>query len=484
MSLTEANQALDTGGGEYDVEFPIDSDFDFLMDPNMAAGIHLSLGDDGSGLFEEPLEIWASVSESQTSSEVYGDDSGRQNTIEDPEQVEGHRHTAGPLTQSGDEQSSIIPLTVESRDKSLAQSGVMDGFAAVLSHLMVAAPIEEQRGLFGLICDKIVKYRSIDQETSAFPPVAFYLILLRNETNFESIKSFAKDCVEWFRGMAPGVANVYIEWIKAHREFIDDSSHGDTRSLIEQSQNPQPKPSLGPEDEPPKKQKCRRPGRQSRVTDHQNTGLRAELERPLETQYRGIVTTSEVAMTMEKEYEYFFCQDVAPAAQDPTWPSTEERRVLYVKEMHDAILDVSNFEERNQALLKWSRLQAKNGTPDAPAESTSARSKKRKRGNDTKVPRYPGLNATDSIFVHPQSTPADMIQAKLLRSAQDCQNGWELRRPWTGENDPKWEAFDTFADRWTAMCHNMRYHKVMLHSALRGDWVNRLSAAPVGERTP
>ncbi|KAH9232970.1 hypothetical protein K456DRAFT_1838424, partial [Colletotrichum gloeosporioides 23] len=62
------------------------------------------------------------------------------------------------------------------------------------------------------------------------------------------------------------------------------------------------------------------------------------------------------------------------------------------------------------------------------------------------------------------------------------QAGNTMKPNWASSGTPKWEQYPSFASRWDAVCDNLRNHKVILHSALRGDWTHRLAAGPAAER--
>ncbi|KAF6785746.1 hypothetical protein CSOJ01_15537 [Colletotrichum sojae] len=248
------------------------------------------------------------------------------------------------------------------------------------------------------------------------------------------------------------------------RQFLGDSSE-EPRALEED---------LAP---PKKKQKARKSAKPDRCDAHQNALLKAELERPLSLEYRGIIKGSAEAVELARAYEHHIRRNVPPAEADPTWPSTEEMRRMYVRQIYEAIMNTTKFQEREEALQKLAKLEAKKSA-DVNGATKPKQTLKRKRGDD-KPEKFKGLNATDAVYANPDSTPMDILRAAARCK---CQRGWELRLQWSGEGSPSWEHYETFADRWEQMCYNKRHHKVTLHSALRGDWIDRLVAGPVGER--
>ncbi|KAK2774072.1 hypothetical protein CKAH01_13295 [Colletotrichum kahawae] len=283
-------------------------------------------------------------------------------------------------------------------------------------------------------------------------------MLLHNEADLD-IKQIGRDASIWFGKMSTDIADHFVGVITEQYKTIKASTPS----------RPQ---------QPEGHKQSKRPGKTSRLTDHQNPLLKTELQAPLTLAYRGIVHGADQAVALGKAYERFFRQESTSREDDPSWPATEDRRREYVQKMHDAIVDTSCFQEKADAVRKKAQLDAKDTKAGQNNNNNPGPSSKRKHGQDTPK-KIPGLSHSDSIYVDPGSSSAD-----ILRAAARCNltNGWELKLRWTGESCPKWEPYGTFADRWEQMCYNMKHHKVMLHSALRGEWTHRLAAGPVAER--
>lgn len=170
---------------------------------------------------------------------------------------------------------------------------------------------------------------------------------------------------------------------------------------------------VNPDDdlEPPKKKaRSRRSAKPARTDSHQDSVLKAELDKPLTVEYRGLIRGSEEAVALCNAYERHLRRDVPMADEDPTFPATDEMRRTYVKQLCEAIMDTSQFQERDEALQKLAKLEAKRTAAKDGAEKQPKQSSKRKRGED-KPGRFEGLNATDSVYVNPESTPADILRA-------------------------------------------------------------------------
>ncbi|KAH0428093.1 hypothetical protein CcaCcLH18_09221 [Colletotrichum camelliae] len=352
-----------------------------------------------------------------------------------------------------------------------AVNGEEDPFLDYLDHLISDdTPLEVKKPLIGTIVDKVIPYRFNDG-SRPFPPVAFYNMLLHNEADLD-IKNVGRDAAIWFGKMSTDIADHFVRVITGQYKIIKATTLS------------------GPQ-QPESRKQSKRTGKTSRLTDHQDPLLKTELQAPLTLAYRGIVHDADQAVALGKAYERFFRQESTSREDDPSWPATEDRRREYVQKMHDAIVDTSCFQEKADAVQKKAQLDAKHtkAVTDSSVTGQNASnpgpSSKRKHGQDAPK-KIPGLSHADSVYVDPESSPADILRAaarcnltNVEISAMDIQEGWELKLRWTGESCPKWEPYGTFADRWEQMCYNMKHHKVMLHSALRGEWTHRLAAGPL-----
>ncbi|KAI8197676.1 hypothetical protein KHU50_009404 [Colletotrichum sp. SAR 10_65] len=295
--------------------------------------------------------------------------------------------------------------------------------------------------------DKVIPYRFNDG-SRAFPPVAFYDMLLHNEANLD-IKYMGRDAAIWFGKMSTDIADHFVGVIMEQYEIIKATT-----------------PS-GPQ-QPESRKQSKRTGKASRLTDHQDPRLKAELQTPLTLAYRGIIHSADQAVALGTAYERFFRQESTSREDDPSWPTTEDRRREYIQKMHDAIVDTSCFQEKVDAVRKKAQLDAKqakavaDGNVAGQNNNNPGPSSKRKHGQDASK-KIPGLSHTDAVYADPGSSPADILRAaarcnltNIEISAMDIQDGWELKLRWTGESCPKWEPYGTFADRWEQMCYNMK----------------------------
>ncbi|KAF9880118.1 hypothetical protein CkaCkLH20_02072 [Colletotrichum karsti] len=331
-------------------------------------------------------------------------------------------------------------------------------------------PIETQKYFFGAIIHKVLPYRFNDG-LRPFPPIEFYRLLLHNEP-CEELKEIVEVYAGWLGRMSTAEADYYVKVITNYYQSIENIIVNNAASL-----SPQVRPAVT-------QTKAKTAGKSVRVAEHQDELLRVELEKPLIFEYRGLIKDLDNAALLDKAYTKHYRRIAKSPKEDATWPVTKEQRERCAKQMHDAILDTSLIEEKQEALQKWQAKMEKVSDGDADARADSL---KRKRGK-TKPKRYPGLGVTDSVYIDLESTPAELLRAaarcdlsNIERSALNCQQGWELKLRWAGDSSPGWEPYETFEARWDQMCHNMRHRKTMLHSALRDDWVNRLATGPLGE---
>ncbi|KAI8165816.1 hypothetical protein K4K49_012602 [Colletotrichum sp. SAR 10_70] len=335
----------------------------------------------------------------------------------------------------GSEDTLSVEPEADSERSFDAVNGEEDPFFDYLDHIISDdTPLEVKKTLIGTIVgmwsshlwekaflsdksqDKVIPYRFNDG-SRAFPPVAFYDMLLHNEANLD-IKYMGRDAAIWFGKMSTDIADHFVGVIMEQYKIIKAATPS----------SPQ---------QPESRKQSKRTGKASRLTDHQDPLLKAELQTPLTLAYRGIVDSADQAVALGKAYERFFRQESTSRENDPSWPTTEDRRREYIQKMHDAIVDTSCFQEKADALRKKAQLDAKHIADEN--NNDPGPSSKRKRGQDAPK-KIPGLSHADAVYI----------------SAMDIQEGWELKLRWTGESCPKWEAYGTFADRWEQMCYNMK----------------------------
>ncbi|KAF5523442.1 hypothetical protein CGCA056_v005718 [Colletotrichum aenigma] len=277
--------------------------------------------------------------------------------------------------------------------------------------------LETKKLMFSVIVDKILPYRYGDGARS-FPCVAFYETLLYNEAS-RDVKKFGAECAAWFGQLTVGEADHYSATITEYHQSLRWAVSTCQQKVTASE-----------------KKKTRKSAKTSCVTDHHNQLLKTELKKPLTIGYDALIDDLEEASILDRAYLQHLRQTSTAHVEDPSWPSTKEKRRAYVKQMCGAIFDMGDFQEKKAALGKLAKLEAKHGnTNEADARDEAGSSRKRKLGQEMPK-KIPGLSTFDAVF----------------------------------------------EERWDQICFNMRHHKVTIHSALRGDWLSRLAAGPVGER--
>ncbi|KAH0428092.1 hypothetical protein CcaCcLH18_09220 [Colletotrichum camelliae] len=360
------------------------------------------------------------------------------------------------------------PVGLNDQNASYAE---FDAFSRRLEQLQSnQTSVDTKKAMFSVIVDKILPYRYGDGARS-FPCVAFYETLLYNETSRE-VKKFGAECAAWFGHLTAAEADHYSATITDY--------HRSLHSAV----------SVGQQEQTASLQKkTRKAAKTPRLTGHQNQLLKSELEKPLTTVYHALIDDLEEAAVLDKAYLQHLRQTSTSHVEDSSWPSTKEKRRAYVKQMCEAIFDMTDFQEKKDALDKLAKLEAKRGiAAEADDRGEAGSSRKRKLGREMPK-KIPGLSTFDTTYADPRSTPTHLLRTvtrcdikNIERTAMSCQDGWELKLRWSGDGCPGWERYDKFEDRWGQICFNMRHHKITIHSALRGDWLNRLAAGPVGER--
>ncbi|KAF4930612.1 hypothetical protein CGCVW01_v000848 [Colletotrichum viniferum] len=314
--------------------------------------------------------------------------------------------------------------------------------------------LETKKLMFSVVVDKILPYRYGDGARS-FPCLAFYETLLYNEASHD-VNIFGAECAAWFGQLTVEEADHYSPTITEYHQSL--------RSAVSTCQQ---------DVTASEKKKTRKSAKTSRITDHQNQLLTTELEKPLTAGYDAMIDDLEEAAILDRAYLQHWRQTFTAHVEDPSWPSTKEKRRAYVKQMCEAVFDMRDFQEKKDTLEKLAKLEAKRSiTAEGDARDEAGSSRKRKLGQEMPK-KISGLSTFDAVYVDPRINK---------RTAISCQDGWELKLRWSGDGCPGWERYDTFEERWDQICFNMRHHKVTIHSALRGDWLSRLAAGPVGER--
>ncbi|KAF6813774.1 hypothetical protein CMUS01_12767 [Colletotrichum musicola] len=351
-----------------------------------------------------------------------------------------------------------------------------------------------------------------------FPYLNFYFTLLGNRENFLDVWPFAARFHGWVYDAAVSAPSVVddlvqrLEQLNAFNYPSPSSAAPDLNFDALELDNfdfcrdmfgtdvPQP-------DERKQETANTKPAAQKEppVPGQEHTLLSSELQKPLETVYRGVINDGDHFKELDDAYNRHVRRESGtPPEEDSTWPKDAETQRRYVGKIFEHIVHTDNFYELRKA-------RAKNGgkstTPEEALEKDDGeppkkRARKTKGGKDTSraQARPKGVNKSDWELMDENITPAECLKAvthheftnveiellcwKLLFAAMEAQKGYTMRPLWAGHrtvttfNDHK-----TFADRWNSMCEELMDCKILVHSLTRADWFVKFASAPAKERS-
>ncbi|KAF4837384.1 hypothetical protein CGCSCA4_v011911 [Colletotrichum siamense] len=377
------------------------------------------------------------------------------------------------------------------------QDGVNNAFVHDLELLRSpTAPLSYKKRILDVLCDKVFPYRLHDGDRS-FPPMEFYSYLLYNSPNRDYEWPLAFRFVTYFHQssaatvdnviqdlvssraaiVASGVLNESFGQAKPHQKHTHSRS-GSAMTNHAGVNNDKPEEFLAP---PAKRARAISIVREVPV-DHKQL-IATELDKACSFTYRKLITSIDHSTSVEKAYYRHVRKDAPDIASDNTWPDTQDKMFAYIQQAVEAILDTSNFHEKDIALEKARAWEAYEVTQKAAEDEINTLSAQatRKRKRQTEVPKKPSpMTKLETTYADPSSSPSKLLHA--ARSAMSVQAGNTMKPNWASSGTPKWEKYPSFASRWDAVCSNLRHHKVIVHSLLRQNWGDRLTAAPAGER--
>ncbi|KAF9880120.1 hypothetical protein CkaCkLH20_02074 [Colletotrichum karsti] len=358
----------------------------------------------------------------------------------------------------------------------------------------VNTPSSVKADMLAVIIDTVIHYRS-RHGNRAFPPEQFYEFLLENNENADFARPLACRCAKYLRSLSPEDADAEIEYLRNLRLDMSQGQAGGQEQSASQdgraSRQNQPSEAQAVDDT--EVSQAPAPERGShREDENSGSALKEELNKPCSFAYRGLIQDINHYVDVEKEYLGLIRHETGDANADETWPLTSELQRAYVAQVVDAIMDVSDFEEKKEALKKQQAIDAFEAARTAAAETEFPVSLgKRKRDHD-KLSQPQKLSVRERTYADPKSTPEEVLQVALHHkmsdveievlamktSAMNTQQGWNMQPQWAGNSYQPWEKFDSFGARWAEVCQNMRNHKVMVRSLMVPDWATRLTAAP------
>ncbi|KAK1984698.1 hypothetical protein LZ30DRAFT_747732 [Colletotrichum cereale] len=373
-------------------------------------------------------------------------------------------------------------------------------------------PYETKKWMFDTILNDMVPYRYHDGPRM-FPDINFYVTLLYNRPITQEVWGLVCRFHEWISMLAtfhPEMADDAIAalqlraisygWPNAPAQQASPAT-AQAEQVGASSQDTIIIPSTPTS--PPKAKRSKLVS--SYETEHQHPILTRELPAVPTFRYKGIVQNMDHFEELDDAYERHVKRAAGEApSEDASWPLSVEQQRAYVEKLFSHITDLSNFYELRKARERLAKLSASQQGRGS-LETAEDPSKKRKRDAEGQAAyshaaaRPKGMSKADWALIDEESTPAELLEAvihhsisdveiellcwRLLRAAMDMQLGFTMKPLWSGQKTlALWEHFDTFAERWQAICENVLDCKILIHSLTRADWICKYAGAPSKER--
>ncbi|KAK1445591.1 hypothetical protein CMEL01_09834 [Colletotrichum melonis] len=377
-------------------------------------------------------------------------------------------------------------------------------------------PYERKKWILDVILNDIVPYRFHDH-LRLFPTLEFYSTLLYNRLDRSAIWGLVARFHEWISSVAASSAedaDEAIEALKLRASFcgwpgeLNDDFKGSssTQFFNEGSASKQQQMATSSPFSPQTVHAVPDVGESqpSPMMQQKHPLLEAELVIAPVFQYRGIIRNIEHSKELDNAYERHVTRVAGEAPDnDASWPFSSEQQRAYVQRLFESITDLDDFFELKKARERLGRVA--NLQQDVPIAQALENPRKRRRGGDAQggaldpASRPKGMSKTDWALLNDQGTPVDMLEAvihhrisgvevemlcrRLLRCAMEQQQGFTMRPMWSGSRTVStWEHFNTFSDRWQAICENLQDCKMIVHSLTRADWFCKYAGAPSKER--
>ncbi|KAI8197677.1 hypothetical protein KHU50_009405 [Colletotrichum sp. SAR 10_65] len=266
----------------------------------------------------------------------------------------------------------------------------------------------------------------------------FYSYLLYNAPNRDFEWPLAFRCVTYFHQSTPATVDHVIHDLVSSRAAIvasgvlDESigqaepppkhTHPQSGSTMINSagvNNDEPEGFLAP---PAKRARAISIVREVPV-DHKQF-VATELDKPCSFTYRKLITSIDHSTNVEKAYYRHVRKDAPDAADDHTWPDTQDKMFAYIQQAVEAILDTSKFHEKDLALQKARAWEAYEVTKKAVEDemNTLAAQSSRKRKRQTEVPRKPSpMTKLEMTYADPRSSPSKLLYAAVHHELRDIE---------------------------------------------------------------
>ncbi|KAI8176132.1 hypothetical protein K4K53_006326 [Colletotrichum sp. SAR 10_77] len=251
--------------------------------------------------------------------------------------------------------------------------------------------------------------------------VDFYIHLTHNEEDANDIQPLVRRCAEYFYVVSQEAADDTIGMLTLLRHAIESPSprpeFGPKAQIAGpnqiQSGQLQASESHSPSSRATKTSK--KPPRtiktSARVIDHHVPPLMREVNKECSFKYRGLIRDSSLFLQTEREYMRILRQESKKTTEDPTWPADAKHDRRYIRQLVEAIVDLSDFEEKRVALAKKQALDEYNA-----AEGPG----KRKR-DGTAHTKPPAPNKSEAVYLNPEKTNSERLEAAVGRKLSDVE---------------------------------------------------------------
>ncbi|TDZ49709.1 hypothetical protein CTRI78_v007908 [Colletotrichum trifolii] len=342
-----------------------------------------------------------------------------------------------------------------------------------------------------------------------FPDREFYFTLLSKRDDFFAVWPLVDKFHSWVYQLAfddPEKTDLVVKSLRRMRDELPGTVPEVATEVAVPGLFREPTPLMEaintPSDESAKQQSFKKKtrARRSQQTAHQQPFLAEELKRQPTYSYSGIIRDNKHFAEVKWAYDTHLKWETRLAPEDDfSWPNTTDKEREYVEAMFNSIVNTDNFFELRKARERLKRATASLGSGGG-AGSKRKRDMDHDDGAESSNEDKPhGISKLDWDLVNGTKTPFQLLGTvihhnitdveiellcwNLLNTAKMAQLGFSMRPPWSGQKSASsWNQFDTFQERWSAMCDELLDCKTLVHSLTRADWFARFASAPSEER--
>ncbi|KAF9880123.1 hypothetical protein CkaCkLH20_02077 [Colletotrichum karsti] len=242
------------------------------------------------------------------------------------------------------------------------------------------------------------------------------------------------------------------------------------------------------------------------VSEEEENRIVEQVLKPATFMYHGLIQDMNHFQQVDEAYDFHVRKKAGlTPEEDQTWPTTTAQQKAYVQQLFEQITDMSDFYELRKVTTNLANRRAKTAEKDCVTDTAADQSTSRKRQRTNKAGKSAATNRPADVkkaewdMINPESSDVDKLAVivhhrisdleieilswRLLIAAMNAQRGFSLRPLWSGQRTTStWDSFDTFADRWSAMCDVLLDCKLMIDSLTGADWISKFAGAPLKER--